>query len=143
MQVNVSARHMNLTPALFAHAEAKLGQALMHIFDKPSARVNIELGALGHTQRREDKTCRVIVSMPRGKTIVICERDDNMYKAIDLAHDRVLERVKRERGRTSRPTRTRKWARAQRASTARQSLMTQREPWEEEVRLYESSTARL
>lgn len=142
MQVNVSARHMSLTPALYAHAEEKLGQALMHIFDRPNTRVKIELGALGHTHKREDKTCRVVVSMPKGKVVVISETDDDMYKAINLAHDRVLERVKRERGRVVRPTRTRKLARAARASIARQTLSTQPETWEQELRQYERSTAR-
>lgn len=142
MQVLVSARHMSLTPALTAHAEEKLGQALSHIFDRPHARVKIELGALGQTHKREDKTCRVRVTMPNGRVVVISETDDDMYKAINLAHDRVLERVKRERGRVVRPSRTRKLARRARASTARASLSAAPELWEQELRQYERSTAR-
>ena len=143
MKVIVKARHMNLTAALKLHAEHKLGDAIMRIFDRPAAKIEIELCDLGHVQDGASKECKATVFMPKGKTIVICEVDDDMYKAIDLAHDRLLLQVKRERGRKQKATQTRKLAVRERALTARQNFTAEPEVWESEVREYERSTARL
>ena len=133
---------MDLTPSLKEHAEQKLGKALMRIVDKPSIRVEIELNAIGHVRDGKDKECRVTMLMPGGKAINIVEVDEDMYKAIDLAHDRLLEQVKRERDRRQSPSSRRKAASKVRAETARQSLTSGREPWEEEVQQFEGVAAR-
>lgn len=142
MIVIVKARHMDLTPSLKEHAEQKLGKALMRILDKPSMRVDIELTAVGHVRDGKDKECRVTVQMPRGKAINIVEVDEDMYKAIDLAHDRLLEQVKRERDRRQNASNRRKEASRARDETARQNLTTAREPWEDEVRQFEAASVR-
>ena len=141
MHVIVKARHMTLTPALKAHAEEKLGRSVMKIFDRPACQVEIELTDLG-AKDGDTKECRVIVFMPKGKTITIKEVTDNMYKAIDLAHDRLLQQVKRERGRTQNSHRRRLAAREQRAQWARENLTAGLEPWEREVAEFERSTLR-
>lgn len=79
--------------------------------------------------------------MPRGKTINIVEVDDDMYKAIDLAHDRLLLQVKRERDRRTNPSSRRKAAIRDRARTAREALTTGPEPWEREVAEFEHTEA--
>ena len=142
MQVIVKARHMTLTPALTRHAQEKLGICVMRVFDRPGAKIDIELSDLGAGVRDgEDKECRVTMFMPKGKPIVICEVDDNMYKAIDLAHHRLLTRVKRERGRKNDTSTVRKHAARDRALTARGSLTADREAWEDEVVEFEQSVA--
>jgi putative sigma-54 modulation protein len=142
MRVIVKARHMNLTPALKAHAEEKLGKALMRIFDRPAAQIEIELNDMGNVRDGKNKECRVNVFVPRGKTITIIEIDDNMYKAIDLAHDRLLQQVKREQGKRHNTTQMRKSAEREREQTARESLTAPRETWEEEVEEFERDTVR-
>ncbi|MBN1962867.1 MAG: ribosome-associated translation inhibitor RaiA [Deltaproteobacteria bacterium] len=141
MIVIVKARHMNLTPSLKEHAEQKLGNALMRIIDKPSMRIDIELNAIGHVRDGKNKECRVTVVMPRGKTINLVEVDEDMYKAIDLAHDRLLEQVKRERDRRLNTSNRRKQAKKARAETARKNMTTARETWEDEVQQYETAMA--
>lgn len=142
MQVIVKARHMNLTAALKAHAEAKLGEPVMRIFDRPAAKLEVELSQLGDKDG-ETMECRVTVFMPKGRTITITEVCDNMYKAIDLAHDRLLEQVKRERGRKTDTKRRRREALREREQTAKESLTAGTEPWEQEVAEYEQSTERV
>jgi putative sigma-54 modulation protein len=142
MRVIVKARHMDLTPALKEHAEQKLGKALMRIVDKPAVRLEIELNDIGNVRNGVDKECRVTVFMPRGKTINIVEVDDDMYKAIDLAHDRLLDKVKREREKRINPSNRRKAATKQRAATARQALTSGTEPWEDEVAQFEGEAVR-
>lgn len=142
MRVILKARHMSLTPALSAHAEEKLGRAIMRVFDRPAAKIEIELIDLGHLRNRNDKECHVTVFMPKGKTIVLSEVDDDMYKAINLAHDRLLVMVKRERERRIRPSRIRKFAARLRDKTAWRSLTSVPELWEREVEEYEQSLLR-
>jgi len=141
MKVIVKARHMTLTPALKGHAEDKLGKAIMRIFDRPALKLEIELGELGHTKDGLNKECRVTISMPKGKTINISEVSDDMYKAIDLTHDRMLTQVKRQRDKKRVTGRSRKVAEKDRETTARKSLTSEREDWEQEVQEFESSTA--
>ena len=142
MRVIVKARHMDLTPALREHAEDKLGKALMRIIDKPSVRVEIELNTMGNVRDGKDKECRVTVMVPRGKVINIVEVEEDMYKAIDLAHDRLLEQVKRERDRKQNPSSRRKAAKRVRAATARSNLTSGAEPWEMEVQQFEAASSR-
>lgn len=144
MKVIVKARHMNLTPALKAHAEEKLGASLSKIFDRPAAKIEIELTELGSQDPEKSMECRVTVFMPKARTITISEFSDEMYKAIDLAHDRLLQTVKRERDkRRSNSSRARKEAERGRQETARKSLTAPTEEWESEVKEYEQSTARV
>ncbi len=141
MRVIVKGRHMDLTPSLKAHAEEKLGQSLMRIFDRPAAKIEIELSDLGHVTGRESHECRVSVFIPHGRAINITEIDDNMYKAIDLARDRLIEQVKRQQGRKNHLSRNRKEAARLREQTARESMTSEQEVWEDEVAEYEHSVS--
>lgn len=133
MQVIVKGRHIELTPAIKAHAEDKLGKAIMRVFDRPAAKVEIELSDLGNMRDGLNKECRVTVFMPKGKAINISEVSDDMYKAIDLAHDRLLLQVKRARSKKVATTRDRKGAAEARAQTARDTLTSNPESWEEDL----------
>lgn len=136
MQVIVKARHMNLTDSLRAHASEKLGDSVMRIFDRPAAKIEIELSELA-VKDGDDKECRVTVFVPRGKTITITEVGDDMYKAIDLAHDRLLTTVKRERDRRGNIHQRRRAAERERLQIMREELTAGSEPWEQELALYE------
>ena len=142
MQVIVKARHMNLTPALRAYAEKKLGASVMRIFDKPAAKLEIELGALAHSQDGNVHECRITAFLPKAKTIHIVESADDMYKAIDNAHDRLLEDVKRQRGKVKRVARHRKDLSRKRMAKA-DSDGRDKPLWEREVFQYERSMSAL
>ncbi len=139
MRVIVKGRHMNLTPALKTHAEDKLGKAITRLIDRPDGTVEIELNDAGNVRDGKDKECRITVQIPRGKTITITEVDDDMYKAIDLAHDRLMTEVKREREKRLDKSGARKAAEKVRAETARGELSTTPELWEREVNEFENS----
>jgi ribosomal subunit interface protein len=139
MRVIVKGRHFNLTPAVKEHAEEKLGKSLMKIFDRPAAKIEIDLGFLGENKGEKSHECHVSVFMPHGRPINIREVDDNIYKAIDLARDRLIEQVKREQGRKRHTSRTRKEAAQMREDTARKQMTAEPETWEAEVQEYEHS----
>jgi len=139
MKVIVKARHMDLTPALKSHATAKLGDALKRIIDKPALKMEIELSDLGQHVHDGNKECRVTIQMPQGKSITICELHDDMYSAVNLAHDRMLKLVKRELGKKRDNTKSQKMAQDRRRETARDSLTAAPEVWETEVSEFEGS----
>ena len=139
MRVIVKGRHFNLTPSVKAHAEEKLGKSLMKIFDRPAAKIEIDLGFLGENRGDDTHECHVSVFMPHGRPINIREVDDNIYKAIDLARDRLIEQVKREQGRKRHTSRTRKEAAQMRDQMARSQMTVEPEAWEEELQEYELS----
>ena len=66
-----------------------------------------------------------------------------MYKAIDLAKDRLVEQVKRERGRRRNTSRTRKAAAKRRQFETKENLSSAPEKWEREVLEYENSSPAL
>tara|TARA_Y100001968_G_C19199248_1_gene639123 strand:+ start:375 stop:806 length:432 start_codon:yes stop_codon:yes gene_type:complete len=142
MRVIVKARHFNLTKSLKLHAQEKLGDSLMRIFDRPSAKIEIELSSIGQFKDGENKECRVQVFMPHSKAINITEIDDDIYKAIDLAHDRLLTQVKRYRGKRRNTARMRKKAERMRHQTALGVLTSSPEKWELELEEYNNSTLR-
>ncbi len=141
MKVIVKARHMTLTPALREHAEDKLGNAIMRVFDRPALKIEIELSDIGDVKTGANMECRATVAMPRGKTINITEVTDDMYKSIDLCHDRLLVQVKRERERKRDAKGQRKAVRMNKEDSAREALTVAPETWEAEVKEYERSTA--
>ena len=136
MQVIVKARHMNLTDSLRAHASEKLGNSVIRVFDRPAAKIEIELSELA-VKDGADKECRVTVFVPRGKAITITEIGDDMYTAIDLAHDRLLMTVKRERDRRGNIHQRRRAAERERLQIMREELTAGSEPWELELAEYE------
>ncbi len=142
MQVIVKARHTTLTPALRAHATEKLGTAVKRIFDRPAAKIEIELSELV-AKNGQDKECRVTLFMPKGPTVCITEIDDDMYKAIDLAQDRLLKQIKRQRGRKKQAKKTRRLVKAKRDETMRENLTVVEESpaWLAEVESFERSLA--
>lgn len=121
MQVIVKARHTSLTPAMRAHAIEKLGHSVQRIFDRPAAKIEIELGEIV-AKNGQNKECRVTLFMPKGRTVCITEIDDDMYKAIDLAQDRLLQQLKRARGRSKQAKKIRREALEARRQTMRESL---------------------
>ena len=139
MRVIVKSRHINLTKSLRLHAQEKLGNSLMRIFDKPAAKIEIELTSLGQFKDGENQECRVQVFMPHGKAINITEIDDDMFKAIDLAHDRLLTQVKRQQDKKNNNSRARKSAERQRNKLAWRELTSKPEVWELELREYNST----
>ena len=141
MRVIVKARHMTLTSSLKDYVQAKLGRPISRRMDRPALKMEVELSELSGVSSGEDKECRVRLVMPRGRTINIVEIADDMYKAIDLAHDRLLLQVKRERGRTRDTTRGKKRAAARRAKTAEHQLTGEHEMWEFELEQFEQSAS--
>ena len=96
MQTIIKARHMLLTPTLSDYSQNKLAEATARLMDEPAARLDIELSHLGRAHDRRDMRCRAKIRVPHGRQLVISVCANDMYKAIDRAHDGLMMAVKRE-----------------------------------------------
>ena len=87
MQVEIRARNLELTRALQAHAERRLQFALGR-FGSRIDRVVVRLADLNGPGGGVDKRCRIAVGLIRSKSVVVDDRDADLYTAVDRAADR-------------------------------------------------------
>lgn len=95
MQLIIKGTHLQLTEAMKDYVNEKIGHHVERFLNHPAIIVDVELTD-NETNKGDDKECRVSLSIPKGKTIVITEVADDLYKAIDLAKDRLARQMKRE-----------------------------------------------
>lgn len=96
MQFVVHGRHLELTEALKAHCQTRLYDRAIRLVNDSAARMEVELAdEFGEKQRDADKSCRIHLRSPGMTPIVVREVRPNMYEAIDLAADRLIEAIRR------------------------------------------------
>ncbi len=95
MQLIVKGHHLQLTEAMKEYVAEKIGKHVERILNHPALIVDVELTDT-EANKGDDKECRITLSIPKGKTICITEKADDLYKAIDLAKDRLARQMKRE-----------------------------------------------
>jgi ribosomal subunit interface protein len=96
MQFVVHGRHLELTEALKAHCQTRLYDRAIRLVNDSAARMEVELAdEFGDKQRSADKSCRIHLRSPGMTPIVVREVRPNMYEAIDLAADRLIEAIRR------------------------------------------------
>jgi ribosomal subunit interface protein len=139
MRINIHTQNIKLTRSLKRHAQDKLARSLIRVFDRPAAHIEIELRKLGEHRDGRSLECRVTLFMTRGQVITITEVDDNLHKAIDRVHDRLLVQVKRQRQKNLLHSKAQKHARTKRYSIAEKTLSAAPEAWEQELEAYENS----
>jgi len=90
VNINVTGRHVDVTPALRDYALEKV-QKLVHFFPRLT---------WGHVTMRiegESHVVEILISAPRGVTLVGEEAAGNMYAAIDLVLDKLGRQLKRHK----------------------------------------------
>ena len=136
---------MDMTAPLHAYVEKRLVHPMHKVIDEDAARMDVELVDMAQVKGRVRMECKVHVRMPtaggHADAVEIHEADDDMYKAIDRAHDRLLLQVKRNRDKQRDASHRRKNAAAERAAVAREQLTSAQEPWERETQAFEQSSA--
>ena len=142
MQKTVKARHTKLTDALRNYVDEKITAPLARVFDDPAAKLEVRLDDYKHASGGQKEECSVHFMMPAGHEILITETDDDMYKAIDAVHARLLPQVRKERDRVVDGHQRKRSAAKERAEVARFQLTGQREEWEREAAMYERSATR-
>jgi len=101
MQIEIHGREIPVTKRLRRHIQRRLGFALER-FATRIRTIHVSVGDVNGPRGGIDKCCRVAIALIRAKTIVIEDRDSNIYAAIDRAGDRagtcIGRRVQRLRG---------------------------------------------
>ncbi|HVM90794.1 MAG TPA: ribosome-associated translation inhibitor RaiA [Verrucomicrobiae bacterium] len=97
MHVNITARHLRLTPAIAEYVQKKLEKAKRY-FDQ-LIRVQVILDV------EKERHIAEIVIHAAGRTVTAKEESSDLYAAIDLASDKVDEQLRRykEKRRVHRP----------------------------------------
>ncbi|MEO0815395.1 MAG: HPF/RaiA family ribosome-associated protein, partial [Myxococcota bacterium] len=81
--------------ALRSHVAEKMLEPLKRIIDDPSAKLDVRLKALNAKDGRNHEV-HAHFSAPQHMHFDITEVDSDMYKAVDMAHHRLLEAVRRQ-----------------------------------------------
>lgn len=98
MQFVVHGHHLELTEALKERCKTRIHDRVVKFTADSAAKLEVELSdRFGAKQRDADKACRIHLRAPGLTPIVVTEVRPNMYEAIDLAADRVVEALRRSR----------------------------------------------
>jgi ribosomal subunit interface protein len=102
MQFEIRGKDIPITEQLRGHIQRRLSFALER-FAGRIRKVRINVADLNGPRGGVDKRCRVAIVLIPSRTIVIEERDSNIYVAIDRIGDRagtcIGRRLKRGKGR--------------------------------------------
>jgi len=102
MQVNISARHVKLTPAIAEYVQKKLEKAKRYFDHLIWAQVILSV--------EKDRHIAEIVIHASGRTFMAKEESMDLYAAVDLASDKIDMQLRRykEKKRVRRPERGRR-----------------------------------
>lgn len=87
MQMYIQADGFELTHALHAYAKGRFAFALDRA-RHAVRQVSIRLSDINGPRGGRDKRCKVQITLPQGRDVVIDDLDSNLYVAIDKAADR-------------------------------------------------------
>lgn len=93
MAITVSGRKMNVTPAIKAHVDEKIGRAL-EVFDSAAMDAEVVLRTEKNPAISLNAICEVTVNA-KGAVIRVAESAEDMYAAIDLASDKVARQLRK------------------------------------------------
>ena len=99
MNLQVKGRNVDVTDALFAHAEKKLGKLARHLSEE--SRCELELGVEHNPSIAADQVAEATV-WTKGPVMRARESSQDMYASIDLVAEKLERQVKRYRNRRSR-----------------------------------------
>lgn len=96
MHFDVHGQNMDITDALRDHVADKMLEPLRRLIDDPSAKLEVRLKAHGHAKDGKNHEVHAHFSAPHDLHFDVTEKDEDMYRAVDIAHHRLLEAVRRQ-----------------------------------------------
>ena len=94
MQIQIQAQDFPLTEALVDYVEHTINFVLSSRYEQ-IRRIGVRLSAVKGSRGRVDKRCRIQVSLPRLRDVVIEESDGDLYVAVERATHRAGRTVNR------------------------------------------------
>ena len=96
MQFVVHGHHLDLTESLKERCRLHIYERAEKLVDDSAARMEIVLSDhFGSRKGKADKSCSIDLRVPGMPAIHVTELRPNMYEAIDLAADRLVEALRR------------------------------------------------
>ena len=96
MQFVVHGHHLDLTESLKERCRLHIFERAEKLVDDSAARMEIVLSDhFGSRKGKADKSCAIDLRAPGVSPIHVTEVRPNMYEAIDLAADRLVEALRR------------------------------------------------
>lgn len=96
MRVVIHAHHLSLPPELPAFLTKHVTRPLARIFDDSAAELSVHLGDTRPERGGVDKSCGLSFRMPGARTVRVEQVEDDLYKALLGAAERLRRVVKRE-----------------------------------------------
>ncbi|MEM6730531.1 MAG: ribosome-associated translation inhibitor RaiA [Myxococcota bacterium] len=96
MHFDVHGQNMEVSGALHQYVEEKMLEPLRRLIDDPSAKLEVRLKNLAHAKDGRHHEVHAHFSAPHQLHFDVTELDEDMYKAVDVAHHRLLEAVRRQ-----------------------------------------------
>lgn len=93
MQLNITARHLKLTPAISDYVQKKLQKAKRFLDPLIWAQVILDVSKTRHIAE--------IILHTSGRTFTAKEEGSDLYAAVDLASDKMDEQLRRYKGKRS------------------------------------------
>ena len=107
MNVSIHAHHLALPQGLPEFLHKHVTRPLARLFDGPAVELSVHLGDARRRKGGVDRECRLSLRMPGARTVHVASTEDDLYKALLDAAERlkrqVRERVSKMRSTTRKP----------------------------------------
>jgi ribosome-associated translation inhibitor RaiA len=105
MRVSIHAHHLALPPNVASFLRKHVTVPLARLFDHPAAELSVHLGDARPRKGGVDQECRISFRMPGTRTMHVESVDDDLFKALLAASDRLKRLVRRELEKMRSPSR--------------------------------------
>jgi ribosome-associated translation inhibitor RaiA len=131
MNISIHAHHLDLPRDLPAFLDKHVTRPLVRLYDDPAAELSVHLGDARRKKGGVDRECRLSFRMPGAHTLHVGSTEDDLYKALLDASERLRRHVRKQVSRmrsTSRKPVHRPLGRTWRERSTRSGLTPDGEP---------------
>jgi putative sigma-54 modulation protein len=96
MKLSIHAHHLALPPDLSDFLRRHVTRPLARLYDDPAADLAVHLGDARPRKGGVDQRCRLVFRMPGARALTVAALEDDLYKALLDAADRLRRSVRKE-----------------------------------------------
>jgi ribosome-associated translation inhibitor RaiA len=105
MRTIIHAQHLVVPPELPRFLDKHVARPLARVFDDPAAELEVHLGDARPRRGGVDQECRMSFRIPGARTVHVEATEDDLYKAVLGAGDRLRRHVRKTLSRMRSPSR--------------------------------------
>jgi ribosome-associated translation inhibitor RaiA len=98
MKLVIHAHHLSLPKDVSTFVTKHVTRPLARIYDDPAAELTVHLGDARPRRGGVDQECRLAFRMPGTRTMTVGAVEDDLYKALLDASDRLKRQVRKQLG---------------------------------------------